>query len=77
MKLSGKQTTRLLLVTEGIGAVFVALFAVAYLGGLATNNLTNVLHSEPYLRIPLAIFGGILLALALIVSVVAASNKEK
>ncbi len=77
MKPNTKLTTRLLYVTEGVGAIFVALFAVAYLGGLATNNVTNVLHSEPYLRIPLAFFGAILVVLTLIIAAIAGSNKER
>jgi len=45
---------------EGAGAIFVAIFLAAYLGGLPTNN---VLQDEPAFRIPLQIFGGVLLIL--------------
>jgi hypothetical protein len=62
MKLGNKQVTKFLFAAEGIGVIFVALFSIAYLGGLPT---TAVLHSEPFLRIPLAIFGALLLVLVL------------
>jgi hypothetical protein len=65
---SERQTNGLLYAAQGVGAVFVAVFLAAYLGGLPT---TNVLHSEPVLRWLLTIFGG--LFLILIVAVVAVS----
>jgi hypothetical protein len=65
---SERQTNGLLYAAQGVGAVFVAVFLAAYLGGLPT---TNVLHSEPVFRWLLTIFGG--LFLILIVAVVAVS----
>lgn len=60
---------------EAVGAVFVAIFLAAYLGGLPTNN---VLQDEPAFRIPLQIFGAVLLVLILVTVVVAVvSNKSK
>ena len=77
MNLNNRQMTRVLWITECVGIVFVALFAIAYLGGLATSNITNVLHSELILRIPLGIFGAILLILSLIGAFVAIYVKQK
>jgi hypothetical protein len=57
--------TIFLYATEGVGAVFVGLFLVAYLGGLFVIPQTTVFHSEPVLRIPLTVFGAVLLVLIL------------
>jgi hypothetical protein len=62
MRLSGKQKNLFLYITQGVGAIFVGIFLAAYLGGLPS---TVVLHSEPAFRIPLFIFGAVLLALVL------------
>lgn len=59
-----KQRT-LLLTLEAVGAVFVAVFLSAYLGGMLMTPSTTVLHSEPAFRIPLLIFGVALLILIL------------
>jgi hypothetical protein len=69
---SERQTNGLLYATQGVGAVFVAVFLAAYLGGLPT---TNVLHSEPVFRLLLTIFGA--LFLVLIAAVVTASVLTK
>jgi hypothetical protein len=53
---------KFLFALQGLGAVFVGIFLAAYLGGLPT---TAVLHSEAAFRIPLFIFGGVLLFLVL------------
>jgi hypothetical protein len=58
-----KWVDKFLYAAEGIGAVFVGLYLAAYLGGLPS---TAVLHSEPALRIPLALFGATLLILVLV-----------
>jgi hypothetical protein len=63
----------LLFSLEGVGAVFVVIFLAAYLGGLPTNN---VLQDEPAFRIPLQIFGAVLLVLILVTVVVAAVSKK-
>jgi hypothetical protein len=70
-----KLTKMLLYSLEGVGAVFIAIFLAAYLGGLPT---TKVLQDEPAFRIPLQIFGAVLMVLILVTVVVAAvSNKAK
>ncbi|MGA3060551.1 MAG: hypothetical protein ABSD92_09305 [Candidatus Bathyarchaeia archaeon] len=60
MTLADKKLTTILFSLEGVGAVFVSIFLAAYLGGLPT---TTVLHDEPAFRIPLIIFGALLLVL--------------
>jgi hypothetical protein len=56
-------STKVLLAVEVIGAIFVSIFLAAYLGGIPT---TVVYHSELVFRIPLAIFGGLLLVTIII-----------
>ena len=73
MRLSGKQLATFLLTAEAVGAVFVGIFLAAYLGGLPT---TAVLHSEAAFRIPLFIFGAVLLVLVLIGCVLAVLSKK-
>jgi hypothetical protein len=70
---NGKQIKKLLLATEGVGVVFTGIFLAAYLAGLPT---TNVLHSELAFRIPLAIFGLLLIVLVLSCIVTAKLRKE-
>ena len=67
MKLSDQRVNKLLLAAEGIGAVFMVFFVAAYLGGLPG---TAVLHSEPFIRIPLAILGSVLVFLMVIPALV-------
>jgi hypothetical protein len=62
-----------LLIAQGIGAIFVGIFLAAYLGGLPS---TTVLHSEPAFRIPLYIFGVVLLVMMLAVAVLAFFSKK-
>jgi hypothetical protein len=73
LKLSDKQITTFLFAAQGIGAVFVGIFSTAYLLGLPS---TAVLHSEPAFRIPLAIFGAVLLVLVLSALVLAILVKK-
>jgi hypothetical protein len=73
MKLNDKLVTKFLFAAQGAGIIFTAIFAVAYLGGLPG---TNVLHSELALRIPLAIFGAVLVFLVLLPALVVAALKE-
>jgi hypothetical protein len=68
MTLADKKLTTILFSLEGVGAVFVSIFLAAYLGGLPT---TTVLHDEPAFRIPLTIFGAVLLILILATVVLA------
>lgn len=74
MRLSDRRVVTFLFVLQGVGAVFVGIFLAAYLGGLPS---TAVLHSEPVFRVPLIIFGGVLLVLVLGVSVLAFLSKER
>jgi hypothetical protein len=71
--LSGKRVNALLYGVEGIGGIFVAIFLAAYLAGLPT---TNVLHSEPTVRMALLVVGVVFLASILITIVVAAYRKS-
>ncbi len=73
MHLTQKHVNRVLFATQGVGAVFVAIFLAAYMAGLPR---TNVLHMEPAFRIPLIVFGATLLVLIL-ASVVLAAIKRK
>jgi hypothetical protein len=63
MQITDKQVGNLSLAIQGVGAVFVAIFLAAYLGGLPS---TNILHSEIAFRIPLIVFGATLLILILV-----------
>ncbi|MFC1487739.1 hypothetical protein ACFLRN_08660 [Thermoproteota archaeon] len=65
---------KLLYATQGVGAVFVAVFLAAYLGGLPS---TDVLHSEPIFRIPLIIFGAVLLILILATVIMATYLRKR
>ncbi len=69
---------KFVLASEGVGAVFMAIFLAAYFGGLpASSGAKTVLHSEPAFRIPLAILGAVALALILSVLVAAVLMKKK
>jgi len=59
---------------EAVGIIFVGFFLAAYLSGLPT---TAVLHSEPMFKIPLFVFGVVLLLLVLIALILAASSRKK
>jgi len=61
LALENKKLTVVLYSLEGVGLIFTIIFLAAYLGGIPT---TNVLHNQPAFRIPLAVFGGVLLGLA-------------
>jgi len=74
LRFNEKQIEKLLFATQGVGLVFVSIFLAAYLGGLPS---TNVLHSEPAFRIPLIIFGILLLILVLAAIVLTAAQRKK
>lgn len=74
MRLSDKQINAFLFAAQGVGAVFVGIFLAAYLAGLPS---TDVFHSEPVFRIPLTIFGVVLLVMVLVASVLAVLSKKK
>lgn len=76
MEQNNKRTTTLLLALQGVGAVFVGVFLAAYLGGMFMNPSTTVLHSEPAFRVPLAIFGVVLLVLVLATVVLSVYRKR-
>jgi hypothetical protein len=73
LQLSNNLVQKYLYLVEGVGAVFVAFFLVAYLGGLPT---TNVLHILPAFRLPLMGFGAALLVLILIGVVLAVLRRR-
>lgn len=73
MALANKKLTAVLFSLEEVGAVFVGIFLAAYLGGLPT---TNVLQDEPAFRIPLIVFGAVLLTLVLATVILAVSSKK-
>jgi hypothetical protein len=73
--MNANKLTKFLFVVEGVGAVFVAVFLAAYLGGLFYTPQTTVLHSELSFKIPLFIFGAMLLVLVLVTVVLAGVTK--
>jgi hypothetical protein len=77
MQLNDKQTKIFLLTLEGIGAVFVAVFLSAYLGGMLMNPSTTVLHDQLAFRIPLIVFGAALLVLILVAVVLSIARKAQ
>jgi len=73
MTLADKKVTSVLYSVEAVGVVFVVLFLAAYLGGIPT---TNVLQDQPGFRIPLQVFGAVLLILVLIGAILAAKFRR-
>jgi len=67
-----RKTKPLQLALEAVGAVFVAIFLAAYLGGMPT---TNVLHSQPAFKAPLIVLGVSLLILILANTIIAMRQK--
>ncbi len=57
-----KKINILTLATDGVGALFIGIFLSAYLAGIPT---TAVFHSDPTVRLALAITGTIFLILVL------------
>lgn len=74
MEILDNRLTKFLFAVEAVGIIFVGFFLVAYLSGLPT---TAVLHSEPVFRIPLFVFGVVLLLFVLATVFIAASKKKK
>lgn len=56
LKLKRNQLVRFVFLTQGIGAIFFAIFIASYALALPSYQ---VLHGEPIFRIPLSIFGGL------------------
>ena len=77
MEQTNKLNRTLLFALEGVGAIFVGVFLAAYLGGMFMTPSTTVLHSEPIFKIPLIVFGIVLLVLVLAVVILATSSKNK
>jgi hypothetical protein len=73
LRLTDKRLSNFLFATQGVGAMFVGIFLVAYLGGLPS---TNVLHKEVAFRMPLSILGLVLLVLVLVTVIVAAFQRK-
>ena len=73
MRLTDNRISNFLFITQGVGAIFVGIFLVAYLGGLPS---TNVLHNEAAFRIPLSILGVVLLVLILVTVIVAVFQRK-
>ena len=69
-----KRMHNFLFAVQGVGIVFVAIFLVAYLGGLPT---TNVLHNEPVFRISLAIFGVVFLVITFATVVLSVFSRKE
>jgi len=74
LQLTERRISKFLFVTQAVGIVFIGFFLAAYLAGLPS---TNVLHSEPAFRLPLAILGVALLVLMLLTVIVAAFSRKK
>lgn len=76
MKASSQGLSKLLFAVEGVGAVFIGVFLAAYLGGLFVVPQTTVFHSDPTVRLVLAILGVILLVLVLVTVIVAILKRK-
>jgi Zn-dependent protease with chaperone function len=72
--LKNRQVTLFLLLTQGIGAVFVGVFSAAYLLALPSDE---VLHSEPVFSLSLQITGALFLILVLVSVVLSFKVKSK
>lgn len=72
--LSETRMRNFLFAVQGVGIVFVAIFLVAYLGGLPT---TNVLHNEPVFRIPLALLGCVFLVIVCATVILAVFSRKE
>jgi hypothetical protein len=76
MQMPDKRLTKFLFAVEAVGVVFVGIFLAAYLGGLFVLPQTTVFHSDPTVRLALAVLGAVFLVLIL-VTVVLAYLKRK
>jgi hypothetical protein len=76
LALNNKRIINFLLAVQGIDAIFVGIFLVAYLGGMFMTPSTTVLHSEPAFKIPLTVLGIILLVLVLATVALARFSKR-
>lgn len=76
MQMPDKRLTKFLFAVEAVGIVFVGIFLAAYLGGLFVLPQTTVFHSDPTVRLAMAVLGVVFLVLIL-VTVVLAFLKRK
>jgi len=74
LRLTDKRLSTFLFATQGLGIIFISIFLAAYLGGLPS---TNVLHSEPAIRIPLAVIGGVFLVFALVTTILFVYSRKE
>jgi len=74
LQLKRNHLARLVFLTQGIGAIFFAVFLASYALALPSNL---VLHGQPIFRIPLSIFGGLFLALIAITVVLSIITKPE
>jgi len=77
MEPNDKRITNFLLGVQAVGAVFVGIFLVAYLGGMFMNPSTTVLHYLPAFRITLSVFGIALLVLVIAGVILSISIRKK
>ncbi len=68
------QLSKVVLLTQGIGAVFFAVFWLAYSFALPS---TSVRSGEPVFKIPLSIFGGLFLLLTFVLLVASFVMKRR
>jgi hypothetical protein len=65
----------MVLLTQGVGAIFFAVFWASYALALPSNR---VLHGEAIFKIPISIFGGLFVILAIVLLVLSfVWNKRK
>jgi hypothetical protein len=62
IKLKTSQLGRIVLLTQGIGAIFFVVFLASYTMALPSNR---VLHGEAIFKIPISIFGSLFLILTI------------
>lgn len=72
--MNGNLAKNVLLLTQGIGAVFFFIFLASYAGALPSNR---VLHGEPVFHIPISIFGAIFIVLTVVLLVAVFLLKRK
>ena len=72
--MKSKQTELLVLLAQGIGAVFYIIFLAAFYIPLPSNE---TLIGDPAFRTPLSIFGGIFLILIIITLATAYLRKQE
>jgi hypothetical protein len=74
LRLSEKQVSTFLYLTQGVGVIFAGIFLAAYLGGLPS---TVVLHSEPTFRMLLTIFGVLFLVFIFVAVILSVLHKTR